>query len=155
MVRTLRSLAISGLVATGVYLLADYLLEVGHFPLQYYSAPWTVVIVVGQTGFYLGFATGIIAIVTCVQQQQRGWMAVFIILLVLSCYGAYLYSAYRATPGRQFVDFADLLQERGPLFLYAISYLSSPVVVEFIWSTLLAVLVLIFTFVRRPATAAP
>jgi hypothetical protein len=153
--RTLRLLAISGLVATAVYVLADFLFEVGHLPLQYYSALWIIVVVVGQTGFYLLFATGIIAIVACVQQQRRGWMAVFIILLVLSCYGVYLYTGYRAYSAAQSLEPADPLEARAPLFLFYISDLSSSVLVEFIWSTLLAVLVFAFTFIRRPATAVP
>jgi hypothetical protein len=158
MIRALRTLAISGLVAAAVHVLAGHLTQAGPLPALATSLNLVVVLLVldavGQTGFYVLFATGIVAIVACVQQRRRGWLAVFIILLVLSGYGAYLYTAYRAYTASRFLEVGYPLQTRGPLFLFYISYLSSPVLVEFIGSTLLAVLVLIYTFVRRPATAA-
>jgi hypothetical protein len=147
MIRTLRLLAISGLVATAVYVLADHLTQVGPLP-QLLSrgpvVPLLVLDVIGQTGFYLLFATGIIAIVACVQQQRRGWMAVFIILLVLSCY--YVYLAFYTNLGVQL----RFLLAPPPLVDWG-----GPELVAFIWPTLFAVAVLIFTFVRRPAVAAP
>ena len=150
MIRSLRVLAIIGLVIIGAFMTIyawAYVAESGNAARSYFSTGEYELAVyllsfLSQTGFYVAFATGVVATVASLQQRRHGWAAVLIGLLVVSCYSIYFIEYLVTVTGLRFM--LPVVQ------LTTVSFLGQLVV-----PTFLAVLVLTFTFTHPPVTSSP
>jgi hypothetical protein len=150
MIRGLRILAIIGLAFIGIFMTIyawTYMAEIGSAASSYFSRREYVVAAylltfVGQTGFYVAFAAGVVASVASLQQRRHAWAAVFIALLVVSCYSIF------------FIDY--LVTITGLRFMLSLVRMATVSLLgQLLVPTILAVLILVFTFTHPPATTAP
>jgi len=146
----LRILAISDLAVIGVYAVVSVWFRAVQYGSLRYAALGFVesqslgllFTLIGQTGFFLAFVTGIVATVACLQRQESGWAAVFITLVVVTYYGPY-FSNY----------LLSILRLHALLSL--VDRVSTVLLAQLIVPALLAVLVLIFTSTHRMGVATP
>src|SRR5215472_14500630 len=146
MIRTLRILAFSGLALIGVnfvFYFWEYATDFGRASGVALSLGQAVLLrlllaIASQTAFYIIFATGVVAVVASVQQRRPGWAAVLIVLLVAQCYSAPFISA--------------LVPYIAPLRILLIGALPSMTfIAQLFVPTVLAAVVLIYTFTQQPA----
>ena len=142
MIRALRILALAGLLAFGVFLAFEYAFSVEMFPPFDSLVPELLRQFFKTTGFALTFTSGAVAVVSCLQRRQFRWAAAFILLLILAAYGLFFAFLLLNVPVRLRLGSPPL-----PALLL------DPSVVQYIPAMLLALLVLIYSFLRSRASA--
>lgn len=142
MIRALRIFALAGLLAFGVFVAFEYAFAVEVFPPFDSLVPELLRQFFKTTGFALTFTSGVVAVVVCLQRRQFRWAAAFILLLILAAYGLYLAFLLLNVPARLRLGSPPL-----PALLL------DPNVIQYIPAMLLALLVLIYSFLRSRASA--
>jgi hypothetical protein len=98
---------------------------------------------IGQTGYFLAFAAGVVALVASAQRRQRGWGITCGALLLLAVYGSAL--IYVLTP---------VVDVPAVVFFVQVGYLGYVVYLpQAVPSLLLALVVLVYSFIGRPLSS--
>lgn len=142
MIRALRIFALAGLLAFGVFVAFEYAFAVEVFPPFDSLVPELLRQFFKTTGFALTFTSGVVAVVACLQRRQFRWATAFIVVLILAAYG--LFFALLLLNGT-----ARIRLGSPPLP----ALLLDPNVIQYIPAMLLALLVLIYSFLRSRASA--
>jgi len=153
MIRVLRILAIIALVSLGVSIVLGRLLDAFQQPamgsgfpsatdLILPAIPSMLVNLIGQTGFTLCLAVGVVAVVASIQRQQWSWAIGLLAVLIVSAIGSEL--VYEITG------------QLSPLFSDELAYLLvySPYV-RMLLIALVPLAVLVYTIRSRPRAAQP
>jgi hypothetical protein len=138
--RALRVLAIAALLAFGGYFAASIALHRATDRILWNMPVGFLLMLVGQTAYFLAFAAGVAALVASVQRRQRGWAIPCGGLLLLAVYGSAL--VYVLTP------VVDVPTE---VFFYPAGSIAYVVYLpQAVPSLLLALVVLVYSFIGRP-----
>jgi hypothetical protein len=134
MTRALRILSLTGLLTFAAFGIFNYpLIQVVYLLVGNVVATRFATILIGQTGYALAFTAGVVAVIASAQRRQRGWAAVFVVLLILAVYGVdVVLPVFGASALGSF---------------YAFGYMY---IAQAIPAVLLALLVLIYSLIPRP-----
>src|SRR5690242_8946632 len=86
--RALRVLAIAALLAFGGYFAASFALHRVTDRILWNMPVGFLLMLIGQTAYFLAFAAGMAALVASAQRRHRGWAVAYGGLLLLAVYGS-------------------------------------------------------------------
>lgn len=151
--RVLRILAIIALLSLGLFIALARLLDAVQQPamgsgfpsatdLLLPAIPSILVNLLGSTAFALCLAVGVVAVVACIQRQQRGWAIVLLALLFVAVIGSELVT--------------EIVGQLTPVFNDKLAYVFaySPYI-RLLFIALVPLAVLAYTFYVRPRAAQP
>ena len=151
--RVLRILAIIALVSLGLFIALARWLDAVQQPAMGYGLPSAtdlllpaipsiLVNLVGSTGAALCLAVGVVAVVACIQRQQRGWAIGLLALLFVAANGPMLVT--------------EIAGELAPVFNNQIAYtFAYTPYVGMLLIALVPLTVLVYTFSIRSRAAQP
>ena len=138
--RALRVLAIAALLAFGGYVVSSLALRSPTTLILGNMTGRFLVMLIGETAYFLAFAAGVVAIVASAQRQQRGWTITCGSLLLLALYGSAL--VYLLSP---------VFDIPAVVFFYQVGSVDYVVYYpQAVLSLLLALVVLVYSFIARP-----